>query len=63
MYSNNRKSWRDSLNYLIIYYEGILSARSTLYIDIPEEIDPGSTMLLHTHTDQYYTDLLFSDGH
>ena len=49
MYSNNRKSWRDSLNYLIIYYEGILSARSTLYIDIPEGIDPGNTML-HSYT-------------
>ena len=37
------------MNYLIIYFEAILSARSTLYIDIPEGIDPGSTML-HSHT-------------
>ena len=49
MYSNNRKSWHDSLNYLIIYFEAILSARSTLYIDIPEGIDPSNTML-HSYT-------------
>ena len=45
--NNNKTSWYDSLNYLIVYYEGILSARSILHI--PERMDPANTML-HSYT-------------